>query len=69
MNKIQWYASGFVLLMGPLLSYLSTIIFVGWARLSNDATFAAWWGGNLLLGKACIIGAFVCFMCGIFEED
>ena len=67
MNKKQWYACGFVFSMGVVLCYVSTVMFR--AMPMDDVTFAAWFGGNLLLGKACILGAVACFLCGWLEKE
>lgn len=67
MNKKQWYASGFILSMGYVLCYVSTVRFG--AMPIDDVTFAVWSGVHLLLGKVCLLGAIICFVCGWLERE
>lgn len=66
MNKKQGYASGFILLMGIVLCAVSTVRFG--AMPLDDLTFAVWSGVHLLLGKVCLLGAVICFICGWLEK-
>jgi len=67
MNKEQWYASGLILSIGIVMSAVSTVRFG--AMPIDDVTFAVWSGVYLLLGKVCLLGAIICFVCGWLEKE
>lgn len=68
MNKKQWYASGFILLLSYVMCYVSTARFG--AMPIDDITFAVWSGVYLLLGKVCLLGAIIFLICGwLAKED
>ena len=69
MNKKQWYACGTVFSLGVVMSFFSQIKFASMPVEPIDVTWVVYSGLHIVLGKACILGVLICFLCGLFEKE
>lgn len=70
MNKKQWYACGIILSFSVVLCSVSIVRFGLMLPVDDpDITYAAYSAAHLLLGKVCLIGALISFVCGWLEKE
>ena len=69
MNKKQWYVCGTVFSWGVVMSFFSQIKFASLPVEPINVTWAVYSGLHIVLGKACLLSAMICFLCGWLEKE